>query len=161
MVNLANSQEMKRRPTTSVFLLMSLYFGLFWCEKELYLMKISASVWMCSAVGLAWKNLFSSESVHTKYNTHYWHQAISVVPGSPMLLSTWKPAMVFTSCRGRHFLELSQYRFRFLSRQAETFFHYSWLGSGFSQTGHCHYLWLIRTTCENFVSKRKNESSCS
>ena len=41
------------------------------------------------------------------------------------------------------------------------FFHYSWLGSGFSQTGHCHYLCLIRTTCENFVSKRKNESSCS
>lgn len=99
MVNLANSQEMERRPTTSVFLLMSLYFGLFWCEKELYLMKISASVWMCSAVGLAWKNLFSSESVHTKYNTHYWHQAISVVPGSPMLLSTWKPAMVFTSLK--------------------------------------------------------------
>lgn len=45
----------------------------------------------------------------------------------------------------------------FLRRQAETFFHYSWLGSGFSQTGHCHYLCLIRTTCENSVSERKRE----
>lgn len=64
-------------------------------------------------------------------------------------------AMAFTSCCRRHFLEPPQYRFHFLRRQAETFFHYSWLGSGFSQTGHCHYLCLIRTTCENFVSKKK------
>lgn len=30
-------------------------------------------------------------------------------------------ATVFTSCRRRHFLELSQYRFHFKKRQAETF----------------------------------------
>lgn len=65
--------------------------------------------------------------------------------------------MVFTSCHRRHFLELSQYRFHFLGRRTETFFHYSWQGSGFSQTGHCHYLCLIRTTCENSVSKNKEK----